>query len=81
MLTLQVCKSASLQVCSLQVSRTVEQRGMFYVVKIGTKLEQSLSEIEFGTFARIKKVIWDQLLVTKAEIIKGKLCFLLRVKI
>ena len=54
---------------------------MFYVVKIGTKLGQNLSEIEFRTFSRIKKVIWDQLLVTKTEIIKGKLYFLLRVKI
>ena len=50
-----------------------------YFVKIATKLGQNLSEIEFRTFARIKKVIWDQLLATKAEIIKGKRYFLLRV--
>ena len=52
-----------------------------YVVKIGTKLGQNLSEIEVRTFARIKKVIWDQLLATKCEVIKGKLYILLRVKI
>ena len=52
-----------------------------YVVKIGTKLGQNLSEIEVRTFARIKKVIWDQLLATKAEVIKGTLYILLRVKI
>ena len=51
-----------------------------YFVKIATKLGQNLSEIEFRKFARIiKKVIWDQLLATKAEIIKGKRYFLLRV--
>ena len=54
---------------------------MFYVVKIGTKLGQNLSEIEVRTFARIKKVIWEQLLATKADIIKGKLYLFLRVKI
>ena len=47
----------------------------------GQKLGQNLSEVDVRAFARIKKVIWDQLLVTKAEIIKGKLYFLLRVKI
>ena len=52
-----------------------------YFVKIAAKLGQNLSEIECRTFARIKKVIWDQLLATKAEIIKGQLYFLLRVKI
>ena len=52
-----------------------------YFVTIATKLGQNLSDIEFRTFARIKKVIWDQLLASKAEIIKGKLYFLLRVKI
>ena len=47
--------------------------GNVYFVKIGTKLGQNHSEMEVRTFARIKKVIWDQLLVTKAEMIKGKL--------
>ena len=36
---------------------------------------RNLSEMEVRTFARIKKVIWDQLLATEAEIIKGKLYF------
>ena len=31
--------------------------------------------MEVRRFARIKKVIWDQLLATKAEIIRGKLYF------
>ena len=48
---------------------------MFILVKIGTKLGQNLSEMAVRTSARIKKVIWDQLLATKAEIIKGKLYF------
>ena len=44
---------------------------------LGTRLKlgQNLSEMEASTFARIKKVIWDQLLATKAEIINGKLYF------
>ena len=32
-------------------------------------------KIEVRRFARIKKVIWDQLLDTKAEIIQSKLYF------
>ena len=36
--------------------------GMF----IWSKLRQNLSDVR--TFARIKEVIWDQLLATKAEI-------------
>ena len=55
-------------------------RGECLFVKFGTKLGQNLSEIEVRTFARIKKVIWEQLLASKAEIIKGKLFLLLRVK-
>ena len=43
-----------------------------YLVTIGTKFRQNLSEMEVRTFARIKKVIWDQLLATMAEIIKDK---------
>ena len=31
--------------------------------------------MEVRTFTRIKKVIWDQLLATEAEIIEGKLYF------
>ena len=31
--------------------------------------------MEVRTFATIKKVIWDQLLATKAEIIQSKLYF------
>ena len=42
---------------------------------IWSKLGQNLSEMEVRTFARIKKVIWDQLLATKAEIIQSKLYF------
>ena len=30
----------------------------------------NLSEMEFRTFARIQKVIWDQLLASKAHIIQ-----------
>ena len=37
-----------------------------YLVNVG----QNLSEMDVRTFARIKKVIWDQLLATKAEIIQ-----------
>ena len=48
----------------------------------GQKLGQNLSEVDVRAFARIKKVIWDQLLSTKAEIIQSfiKLYFRLRVK-
>ena len=35
------------------------------------KLGQKRTEMEVRTFARIKKVIWDQLLATKAEIIQS----------
>ena len=52
--------------------------GKVYFVKIGTKLGQNLSEMEVRTFVRMNKVIWDQLLATKVEIIKGKLYFLLQ---
>ena len=38
---------------------------------IWSKLGQSLSQMDVFTFARIKKVIWDQLLATKAEIIQN----------
>ena len=38
---------------------------------IWSKLGQNLSEMDARNFARIKKVIWDQLLTTKAEIIQS----------
>jgi len=37
------------------------------------KLGPNLSEMEVRMFDRTKKVIWDQLLASQAEIIKGKL--------
>ena len=40
-------------------------------VFIWSKLGQNLSEIDIRTLARIKKVIWDQLLATKAESIQS----------
>ena len=42
---------------------------------IWSKLGKNLLEMEVRRFARIKKVIWDQLLAIKAEIIRGKLYF------
>ena len=45
--------------------------GMF----IWSKLGQNLSEMEVRTFARIQKVIWDHLLVFKAEIIQKQALF------
>ena len=42
---------------------------------IWSKLGQKRPEMEDSTFARIKKVIWDQLLAAKAEIIQSKLYF------
>ena len=45
---------------------------------IWLKLGENLLEMEVGRFARIKKVVWDQLLDTKAEIIQSKLYFVLR---
>ena len=42
---------------------------------IWSKLGENLLEMEVRRFARIKKVIWDQLLAIKAEIIRGKLYF------
>ena len=40
---------------------------------ISSKLGKNPLEMEVRTFARIRKVIWDQLLDTKAEIIQSKL--------
>ena len=42
---------------------------------IWSNLGKNLLEMEVRTFARIKKVIWDQLVATKAEIIQSKLYF------
>ena len=42
---------------------------------IWSKLGKNPLRMEVRTFARIKKVIWDQLLDTKAEIIQSKLYF------
>ena len=42
---------------------------------IWSKLGENPLRIEVRTFARMKKVIWDQLLDTKAEIIQRKLYF------
>ena len=42
---------------------------------IWSKLWKNPLRMEVRTFARIKKVIWDQLLATKAEIIQSKLYF------
>ena len=42
---------------------------------IWSKLGENLLEMEVRRLARIKKVIWDQLLATKAEIIQSKLYF------
>ena len=38
-------------------------------VLIWSKLDQDLSEMDVRTFARIKKVIWDQLLATELSCI------------
>ena len=38
---------------------------------IWSKLRQNPLEMDVRTFARIKNVIWDQLLATKAEIIQS----------
>ena len=42
---------------------------------IWSKLGKNPLRMEVRTFAKIKKVIWDQLLATKAEIIQRKLYF------
>ena len=55
----------------MQAKKMASAREMF----IWSKLGQNLSEVEVRTFARIKKVIWDQLLATKVEIIQSKLYF------
>ena len=42
---------------------------------IWSKLGKNPLRMEVRTFARKKKVIWDQFLATKAEIIQSKLYF------
>ena len=42
---------------------------------IWLKLGQNPSEIDVRSYARIKNVIWDQLLATKAEIIQSSAVF------
>ena len=42
---------------------------------ICSKLGQNLSEMEVRTFVRIQRVIWDHLLVFKAEIIQMQALF------
>ena len=42
---------------------------------IWSRLGENPLRIEVRTFARIKKVMWDQLLATKAEVIQRKLYF------
>ena len=55
----------------MQARKMASSRGNVYLVKIGV----NLLEMEVRRFAKIKKVIWDQLLDTKAEIIQSKLYF------
>ena len=44
-------------------------------VFIWSKLGKNLLKMEVRTLARINKVIWDQLLATKTDIIQSKLYF------
>ena len=52
---------------SSRVKMVAGQGEMF----IRLKLDQNPSEMDARTFARIKNVIWDQLLATKAEIFQS----------
>ena len=55
----------------MQAMNMVSSRGNVYLVKIGGKpVGDGIQEI-----CKEKKVIWDQLLAIKAEIIRGKLYF------
>ena len=38
---------------------------------IWSKLDQNPSEIDVRTYARMKNIIWDQLLASRAEIIQS----------
>ena len=42
---------------------------MMFISVICSKMVPNLSEMEFRTFVRIQKAIWDQLLASRAEII------------
>ena len=53
------------------MAKTAGRGGMF----IPSKLRQNLSEMEVRTFVRIERVIWDQLLVFKGEIIQKQALF------
>ena len=55
----------------MQATKMASSGGNVYLVKIGEKPVTNGSQ----DVARIKKVIWDQLLDTKAEIIQSKLYF------
>ena len=55
----------------MQATKMPSVAEMFILSKLG----KNPLRMEVRTFARIKKVIWDQLLDTKAEIIQSKLYF------
>ena len=55
----------------MQATKMLSVTEMF----IWSKLGKNPLRMEVRTFAKIKKVIWDQLLATKAEIIQSKLYF------
>ena len=42
---------------------------------VWSKLGKNLLKMEVRTLARINKVVWDQLLATKADIIQSRLYF------
>ena len=47
------------------------RQSVFSTTTIAKKTEENGSQLRKRTFARIKTVIWDQLLATKAEIIQS----------
>ena len=49
----------------MQAKKMAAGRGEMF---IWSKLAQNLSEMDVRAFARIKKVIWDQLVATEAKI-------------
>ena len=55
----------------MQATKLASVVEMFIWLKLG----KNPLRMEVRTFARMKKVIWDQLLDTKAEIIQRKLYF------
>ena len=55
----------------MQATKMASVVEMFIWLKLG----KTPLRMEVRTFARMKKVIWDQLLDTKAEIIQRKLYF------